>query len=410
MQQTTRRAISGRFTPRVLAVPSGIALVVFLLTSVLTLMPLSRSTGSAQAASTHPDANLCQLGVPTDPLSAAGLATPWQLMGCSMTNPAQQVYVQGVVFDPATSKLSAYSPLVVDAGMSPAVTPTAPTLPAGAVVGIFGGGNDDATTLVGPGAASCVNGADGRIFGQVFFCGTQALFKAVNAAHIHIPALGKSLDGRDCPSVRSFRIVDQDQSDNVQTTYLLTAGGQTAQNTAANRAQFPDATIINNGSDNSLLAVTDHALGCQPWMISDLADPGSVVPTQATDELQAAAYQGTQALIPAGDPMVGPNDLAMVNAYRVSVDQPAVRGLGGASTVAYCTSLLNIAPEWIEGDQALMMNAPSLAAGVNLFDFLQQRLNTTVQLLGCTLPQRGGNGDNDHHNHDKAAPARRVNQ
>lgn len=412
MQPMIRQAILGAFTRNRSAVQLAGVLAVFFVMIASTLMPQSSLSVLAKAGRRiqPEDGNNCQLTVPANPLSAEGLATPWMLQaGCSMTNPNQQVFVQAVIFDPAAKKLEAYMPLVVDAGMAPAVTPTAPTLPANAVVGIFGGGNDDATTLIGDGAASCVNGADGKIFGQVFFCGTEALFAAVNKAHIHIPALGQSLDGRGCPSVRSFRIVDQDQSDNVQTTYLLTASGQTMQNTAANRAQFPDAAIINNGSDNSLLEVTDKALGCQPWLIPDIGDGGNLVATQATDELQAARYQGTQALIPAGDPMVGPNDLLMLNAYRVSVDQPPVRGLGNASTIDYCNNLLRIAPEWIEGDEALFMNAPSLAAGVNNFDFLQQRLNTTVQLLGCTLPvHQRGNGDNDHHNHDRAGAVKHV--
>src|SRR6516225_1290184 len=82
----------------------------------------------------------CTLVVPANPLSAQGLATPYQLSAtnaangpCNEANDNQSAFVQGVVYDPNTGAFSVYSPLVIDQGTQPAVAPTVPTLPQGAV-------------------------------------------------------------------------------------------------------------------------------------------------------------------------------------------------------------------------------------------------------------------------------------
>lgn len=314
---------------------------------------------------------------------------PWTLLKCHESNPNQSVFLQAVIFNPATGELSSYPPLVIDAGTKPAIAPVPVVLPKRAVVAIFGGGNDDATTLVGPGARSCVNGADGNVFGQVFFCGGIHFFASVNAAHISIPPIGKGADGQLCPTVRSFKIVDQDQSDNVQTTYLVSPSGRIAQNTAQNRAALGTTTgnaqILVNGSDNTLLSdFVLPALDCSSWKVPDLSDNGNLVATQATNELQAAAYQqGPVAYIPLGDPMVGPGNLDMVNAYRASVDQPIALKPGMASTFAYCKHLMNRAPPFFANNKARFQAAPSLQAGVNLYDFLENRYSASLALLQC---------------------------
>ena len=49
-------------------------------------------------------------------------------------------------------------------------------------------------------------------------------------------------------------MVDQDPSDNVTTEYLLDpTTGQTAQNTTSNEGNLTGATLLLNGSDNTLL-------------------------------------------------------------------------------------------------------------------------------------------------------------
>lgn len=342
----------------------------------------------------------CILKVPGDPLSAQGLATPWKLVGCKESDPNAAVFVQGMIFDPVSGALSVYSPLVIDAGSTPAVTPIMPKLPAHAVVAVWGGGNDTATILQGDGANACTSN---RV--QVFFCGAAHFFAAVNASGlVHPPALGIASDGRSCPTTRSFSVVDQDQSDNVQTLYLALPNGQTAQDTAANRALFPGASVMHNGSDNLVLTnFLDPALGCAPWLAPDLADPGALVPAQALDELQAAAFQAApSALVPSNDPMVmvgGQHSLRQINRYRAGVDQPRATGLSDASTRAYCRNLVRIAPDRLLTDKQLFLGQPSPvpAIGDSLYTFLAARLQFTLNgpvgtglnctgLLGITNP------------------------
>jgi hypothetical protein len=171
-----------------------------------------------------------------------------------------------------------------------------------------------------------------------------------------------------------------DQSDNVVTTYLVTANGQTAQMTKANMAALQAAQQQVNGSDNRLLAVAlDGALGCTPWMAPDLADPGQMLPALPLNELQAAAQQAAPiALVPAGDPMVLNNnqpDLNKINAYRRGVDQSPAPNLDAASTTTYCQHLLAIGPARIQLDMQLTQGQPSPdpAAANSLFTFLAQR-------------------------------------
>src|ERR1035438_4719697 len=89
----------------------------------------------------------CDIIVPADPLSAAGLATPYQLTGandataaasgCTTLNSANLgAFVQATILDPATGALSVYEPLVITQGTTPAAAPVVPTLPAGAIVTI----------------------------------------------------------------------------------------------------------------------------------------------------------------------------------------------------------------------------------------------------------------------------------
>src|SRR5258708_18274098 len=112
-------------------------------------------------------------------------------------------------------------------------------------------------------------------------------------------------DGKPCPSVRDFGLVDMDQSDNVITAYLVTANGQTAQMTTANAAALQNTQTQANGSDNRLLAVAlDGALGCTPWIAPHLADPGHMFPALPPNELQAAAHQTHPVpRVPAGEPL-----------------------------------------------------------------------------------------------------------
>jgi len=214
---------------------------------------------------------------------------------------------------------------------------------------------------------------------------------------IAVPPLQTALDGMDCPTTRDFSVVDQDQSDNVVTTYLIRpSDNRLAQNTAKNRKALNVTNFDANGSDNRLLdAFILPALGCQPWMAPDLADDFNLLPALPLNEIQAAYWQcAPQALVPANDPMVldgnGNTNALKINAYRSGVFQPTiVSPTFEASTTTYCQNLLNMGLPRIMNNQALFMNSASPTAGMNLFDFLIARFNVTFGPagnggLGCT--------------------------
>ncbi len=402
-----------RFSPLML-VGMVVTLVIALAgVGILVILPHFQSQ-----AATATNAS-CTLIIPANPLSAQGLATPYQLAAtnpadgpCNEANVNQSAFVQADILDPATGQITTYEPLVIDQGTQPAVAPVVPKLPANAVVGIWFGFNATILTLKnnararghggrgtyvhrfmnmrGGNQGNCVNGTPGSPFGQFSYCNAINFFRAANAAIraglLKIPALGTANDGQPCPTTRSFSIVDMDQSDNVQTTYLVTANGQTAQFSDANQAQLQNATRIGNPSDNALLTrFVDPALGCTPWTVPDLTNNNAPVSTLATDELMAAAtQQAPVALIPSGDEMVlvnGNANLFKTNLYRMGVDQPPARNLNGASTAAYCQNLINVALPSLQRDMATFQNQPSPDGGAtanSLFSFLANRLNATL--------------------------------
>jgi len=365
----------------------------------------TNATAAASSADPNPD---CTLIVPKNPLTAAGLATPYQLVAtdagmgaCHESNTVQTAFVQAAIFDPATSTISIYNPLVVDRGATPAIAPLVPKLPANAIVAIWFGYNGGNLTLVPSQAGdlannSCVNGSRGSVFGQYAYCNAPAFFTAANAAitagKLAVPALGTAKDGRACPTVRDFFVVDQDQSDNVQTQYLLTRGGRTAQFNAANMAALRGATTLTNGSDNRLASVAlDGALGCSAWKVPDLTNPGTTAPSLATDELSARVNQRAPvAQIPIGDPMAqvdGNSSRTKVNLYRAGVDQSLAENFNDADTARYCREIVRTAPARIFNSttKAFLVNAasPDDGAANSLFTFLAQRLVAAYGLLDC---------------------------
>jgi hypothetical protein len=337
----------------------------------------------------------CALIVPAHPLSAQGLATPWELTRdgagqCHEANPDDSAFVEAAILDRATGQIAVYDPLVLDRGSRPAVAPTRPTLPKEAVVAIWVGFNGDNLTLRGPGSDSCLSGIEDSDFGQNAFCNATAFFasahQAMQAGKLVPPALGIARDGKPCPTARDFSVVDQDQSDNTTTSYLVTRGGLMAQDTPANIAKLQGAQVAHNGSDEGLLVrAIDKALGCMPWTVRDLADSTRQQRSTAwpLNELMASARQAEPiALVPAGDPFVFVGDdpsLPKLNAYRAGVDQPAVSSLPQASTKAYCRNLLGVGLPRIAADRQFTeaSASPFPAEANNLFNFLALRFSDT---------------------------------
>ncbi len=364
-----------------------------------TVGPTASATPSAPTGAA---AGNCTITVPRNPLSARGLATPYQLGGgCSEDNGGLQAFVQATILDPATGGLSVYEPLVITAGTTPAVAPVVPQLPRGAVVNIMFGFNGNVLTQVAEGNSvrrgNCVGGLPGSPFGQVSYCNGATFYRAANAAiaagRLKIPAGGTAKDGQACPTTRSFSVIDQDQSDNVTSRYLLTANGQTAQDNAANAANLTGATTITNGSDNALLNFfLDPALGCAPFAAPDLSNPGQVGTSQTLDELAAAADQAAPiALTPVNDPMTVDNNGAFsiqkTNLFREGVDQPLLRRRTNttANAQAYCTEMVNIQTPALALDKQFTVGAPSPdnGTGNSLFTFLAARLDGSFGNLNC---------------------------
>jgi hypothetical protein len=385
----------------------------------------SASGGTAAAATTAAANVSCDIIVPANPLSAAGLATPYQLTGtggmtaaqsgCTMTNSANLgAFVQATILNPATGQLAVYDPLVITQGTTPAVAPVVPTLPANAVVTIDFGFNGTNLTQVGAtqtalAQGNCVNGTAGSIFGQVSFCNGINFF---NTAHrleaegrLVVPSEGTSGKivasggalgtGQACPVTHNFDMIDQDQSDNVTTLYLLNpATGQTAQDTAANAANIPGSTTLANGSDNILVdAFMDPTLGCTPFQAPDLANNNQPTSSQALDEL-LAEKPGNQpriaALVPENDPMVLVNNAfnaQKTNLYRAELGQPPVSAQTNVSSApaVYCQNMVNIQTPFLAANQTVLATgqSPVTTIGNNLLTFLANRLNMSFTNLGC---------------------------
>jgi hypothetical protein len=171
---------------------------------------------------------------------------------------------------------------------------------------------------------------------------------------------------------------------------ITLADGRTAQDTGATRNQVADATTLTNGSDNRLLdAFVDPAIGCSPFTARDLSSNGAPTTSLALNELQAAAHQAAPvALIPLNNPMTrvdGERSALKTNLYRAGVGQPPL-GVGGdtGDPAAYCTKLADIGRQRLMADRDFFVQAPSPdAETANLYEFLTQRLNGSLQELGC---------------------------
>ncbi|OQV09390.1 hypothetical protein CLAIMM_13516 [Cladophialophora immunda] len=346
---------------------------------------VKNTTTAANTTTLDPNAVDCQLQLPANALTAAGLLSPWQLL----------------------------APCSQSVGKTPQVAPVVPSIAAGSQVILFFGFNGNTLTLVDANGQDsdssptlqnlkCANGlpgAQGDVFGQVSWCNTVAFWDAANAAvaagKLTVPPLGTDNNGNQCLSSRSFEIVDQDQSDNLPTKYLLLADGSTVQFTAANVAKFPTATEIDNASDEALIAdFVDPVIGCTPFKIPSIDDPGAMVSSMASQELQALLQQQEPiALAPLNDPDClltsnGEMSTAKTNAYRLGVNMPLL-GNGAqtdnGSPTDYCNNLIAIQPPFLAGFQTALTNAQTAdpTVGTNLFTFLANRFLQSLTNLNC---------------------------
>jgi hypothetical protein len=353
-----------------------------------------------QTADEAADSGNCTIVVPSNPLTAQGLATPYQLAdGCSMANADQQAYVEATILSP-NGQVQVYNPLVITQGTRPAARPVVPRIPRGSRVIIDFGFNGTNLLLTGPGAvqrsSGCVDALGQSVIGQVSACGAVPFYSLANqliARHVlRVPQAGTAQDGQACLTTRDFALIDQDQSDNVYSKYLLTADGRTAQATQANQARMGDAQLVSNGSDNALLGYfVDPANGCKPYTGPDSTSTNGSQGSQALDELSARVNQKPHiALIPTNNPMVlvgGAFSLAKTNMYRSLVDQPLLAANTDPNQVAaaYCMNMVNIAPahDQADADSDANFTSPVPDVGNNLATFLGNRLSMSFGNLNC---------------------------
>jgi len=441
-----RRHLRGSGLARIgvqLAVPVGLGLVIG---GVLAFQAGSSNSGIDQIAlgtpvSPSPSASIpasvtttpattltananCDIIVPANPLTAKGLATPYQLTGtdgqtpaksgCEMVNAANLgAFVQATILDPATGVLSVYDPLVVTKGTRPAVVPRVPRIPANAVVTIDFAFNGKELFQVGAtpttlADANCVNGQTGSIFGKVSFCNGINFFSAVDkdrrAGLLKVPSLGTSDTiissggdlgtGKVCPVTRNFEVAGQDAGDNVTAEYLLNPlTGQTAQDTTSNAGNMAGPRLLFSRSDSTMLdRYLDPLLGCTPFQVPDLANEDVPTTSQALDEILAGADQPKiAALVPESAETVrgGDNDFdaAKTDMYREELGQASVSNQSNKTSdpEMYCQNLVDIQTPFLAANQKLLATgqSPATAVGDNLLTFMADGLNTSFTDLGC---------------------------
>ena len=353
----------------------------------------------------------CGLIVPADPLSAQGLATPYILTSldpanpCSILNPNTAVFVEATILDNDNGNLFVYHPLVVDNLNQIAIQPITPNIPMVSTIGLWFGSNAEVTNLIGTVSpitginslqqGNCVNGLPNSNFGQFAYCNAVKFFNVantfINVGLIKVPLIGNTLYGVPCPTTRHFAIVDQDQSDNVISSYIITNTLQVAQNTAANRKNLTVLGIVGNGSDNRLLDIfIDPAIGCKSFTAPDLADPNSNLPSLALNELFASqlGINNNVAIVPSGDPMCLFNDapnLQKLNLYRQGVNQPVIQNLDPNNNLNYCNQMGQIAGPFLALHSLLLTasQSPDPNVGNNLFNFMANRFFNSWNILNC---------------------------
>jgi hypothetical protein len=363
----------------------------------------------------------CLLQVPADPLNN-GLFQPWfvstkvgSAVNCSQLNPKANSFVEATIVDATTGQLFVYYPLVLDVGMTPVIPILRATLPTNNIVVIHFGTNGNTLTLIPTKDKSssldsmhngnCINGLPGgMIFGQFAYCNAINFFRVVNqliiAGKINPPPLQNSRLGDICPTTRSFAVVDQDQSDNVLSQYLVINGNIIAQDYPLNSGNYRNISFLNsvvdaNGSDNRLLDVFIYgAIGCFSFQAPDLAINGLMRSSLALNEILANQFTVptslTTALVPSLNPMVlenGNRSLTKINLYRSGVNQPILLALNIQDDINYCNQLAAIAVPFFTLHQTELMNfaSPMAMVASNLLNFLANRLFQSWTNLNCIV-------------------------
>ena len=137
----------------------------------------------AQTQAEAANSTNCTVTVPDRPLSAKGLATPWELGdGCTWANGGTEgVFIDATILAP-NGQLQVYNPLVINQGTTPAVAPTPPTIAQGSQVILSVGFNGGALALVGRGArqGNCLDAFGNSLVDQTPQCNAVNFYQMAN--------------------------------------------------------------------------------------------------------------------------------------------------------------------------------------------------------------------------------------
>jgi hypothetical protein len=138
----------------------------------------------AQTQAEAADSTNCTVTVPARPLTAKGLATPWELGdGCTWANGATEgVFIDATILSP-NGQVQIYNPLVIDQGTTPELAPTPPTIARGSQVILSVGANGNAVALVGRGArqGNCIDALGNSLINQTPQCNAANFYRMANA-------------------------------------------------------------------------------------------------------------------------------------------------------------------------------------------------------------------------------------
>ncbi|KAJ3383370.1 hypothetical protein HDU84_003654 [Entophlyctis sp. JEL0112] len=328
------------------------------------------------------------------------------------------------MFDKATNKLYAYVPLIVNAGSTNFVAPSAPNfyVPNANTVMYMGCGTNAVTTTLqdtkngaGLAAANCT--ASGLV--QYAGCNGANFYGAVNAAltagTFKAPALAVSpVNNRLCYTDFSCAMVDMDPQDNAPSIYLVSKTNTIAQQTTANlaMAQFTAAqggTTVTIGSDMVVQNIVyDTALQCTDFMIPSAID-GLMMNTMGNtnifgiaNDLNANsqrtclsplndAFVTATGTYTAADTQPGSMAFTKMNAKRLLTGlQPfATVQAAAADAKVFCARFLAYSSDMIFNAFHVVGMAPAMPVANNMATFLMQRFVASWAGLGCADPNIG---------------------
>lgn len=350
----------------------------------------------------------CNLLIPKNALGN-GIFSPWYVstnnisdVQCSQLDQKTSVFVEATILDTDTGNFFVYYPLVLDINTVSAAPISSMPLPVNNVIVIHFGANGNSLTLIAENGDSldnynCVNGVKNSVFGQFAYCNAINFFSRVQYLINYnvikqIPNIGITLKGDNCPTTRHFAVIDQDQSDNVLSDYILTGDLKVAQNNAGNRNNLNITKIISNGSDNRLLNVFIlPALYCQSFQAPDLIENNVMRSSLALNEISANQNKCfPQALIPSINPMTLVDDnenLDKVNAYRNGVNMPLLYYLNNTDNLDYCNNFFNIAQNFLKkyAREFEVFTSPDKDVANNLLNFLIVRFINSWGILKCDV-------------------------